>query len=684
MSSQNPKVTFEPADPTRIPDAAAAGALLLLKLVRNGVLGTFADLIKIRRQGGYCGLDVFIFFLLYFASARCCGIRAFFKVVRPHKRHLASLASRRCIPSPPSISRALDAVEFDLLRSYSTHILLDIAPCDLLLAHPATHTFDATGQPWHIFVLDPTVTTLRQRALPADDDLPEPIRRAKRTGKPGYSGRKRGDFQFRRTTVVHAGSGLFVHAHLSPGNGNTLDDLCLGLDSIKALCLRLSLPVERAMTRLDGEFGHVPAMSACRVRQMPFIVRLRRPALFNDPMVLRALREAIFYRVPDSLSGPRRAAADVGVITLEASTGTVDPDGNAYEPISVRVVASIFPKETKATAGKLIDGWQVELFGVDATANCWPAPEAVGLYFGRASQENRFAQEDRELGLDRIFSYELPVQELASVIGLGVWNLKVVEGLMLDPPVVEPGPRVARQAQVDERVAQSWPCDPVMGALLKELDWEALLTKRPGWSWDGERGVWVCPAGRTLALTTVRKAPEGSRRRQLIFRRPWAGCQQCAVRSDCLKAADPLAPKHVEMAIDGQRGDRLSKRLGQLRGKQTSPKSPVMVGVAEDAGGLEVGHALFLPASARKALEDKFGGASLKIEVVMPKRAARHLKLVAADVGERQQRRKTWTQNLARYALDARAQVAIEISGGHNLDLWLGYAAARSPQAGAG
>ena len=67
-------------------------------------------------------------------------------------------------------------------------------------------------------------------------------------------------------------------------------------------------------------------------------------------------------------------------------------------------------------------------------ADAWPAPEVVTAYYGRNSEENRFAQEDRELGLDRLISYRLPGQELATLVGLSVWNLGVVQGFELDRP----------------------------------------------------------------------------------------------------------------------------------------------------------------------------------------------------------------------------------------------------------
>lgn len=60
--------------------------------------------------------------------------------------------------------------------------LLTKAPdVDELLRHPAVQ-----GNGCHVFDLDPTVRTLRHRALPVDDDLPETLRRSEETGAPGY------------------------------------------------------------------------------------------------------------------------------------------------------------------------------------------------------------------------------------------------------------------------------------------------------------------------------------------------------------------------------------------------------------------------------------------------------------------------------------------------------------------
>ncbi len=347
-------------------------------------------------------------------------------------------------------------------------LLQELPLIDDLLRHPAVQTLDANGQPGHVVDFDPTKTVLRQRGLPHDHDLPQPDRRSKDTAAPGHTGRKCGNMVFRKNIAQHAGAGTWMHLHLSKGNGNSTDDLRLALTTAGQTFQRIDHPRARTMFRFDGEFGYVPDFTACRENHQPFIGRLNRPKLFEDTAFLARIRAAIWYEVPDSRSGPRRAAAELGEWTIKPGKQTRRPDGRRYEPLTTRIVASIFqPASGKAKRGRMLDGWQIELFAADLPVDAWPAPEAVAAYFGRCgTQENRFAQEDRELGLDRIFSYHLPGQELACLVGLMVWNLRLVMGFFADPPPVERPAQRLRQAVVDERVAADWPRDPVVAAEL--------------------------------------------------------------------------------------------------------------------------------------------------------------------------------------------------------------------------
>jgi hypothetical protein len=660
MAHKSIEVTYKGTDKARIPDALIEGTTLLMDLCERGIIDAVGKRLRIRRQGGYSGLDVWLLLLVFFTTGASRGVRMFWYKFHRFLSRVAALAGRRSLPSPASVSRALDAVDPKVLRQESNWLLAGVSGIDEVLSHPVVQTRDACGQYWHVFDLDPTVTTLRQRALPVDDNLPEAQRRSENTGAPGHMGRKRGDIVHRRVTVQHAGSGAWVHAHLSPGNGEGVVDFERGLDTVVQTCARLEHSLSRTLVRMDGEYGNVPWFTACRERELHFITRLNRPKLYEDPEVLERLRSATLYLVPDSKCGPQRSAADLGTLTIHPGQRTRRPDGSSYDPITVRVVACVFPKNGKAKRGQTVDGMQVELFTVDAPPDAWPAPEAVASYFGRAAEENRFAQEDRELGLDRIISYHLPGQELAALVGLSVWNLRLVHGFKLDPPPAQLPIQPLHHAPINDSIPEHWPRDPKVCALIAQLDWPALLAKRPGWEMDCVTGELLCSEQRSLTLTTVRAAEHAEGRTGIIFRRPTGGCEDCASRSNCLRSARPLNPKHAEFTVPTSIAVKLRERLSFVRSHPVCPMD--IEPIDTRPGPYDVADALFLPARARQTFSACFIGATLRIEVEAPK-PDQQPHLVAVDVADRQRRRKTWEQNVERYALPSEAKIWVEVAG---------------------
>lgn len=658
------RVTSTAKDSSRIPDAFHEGAALIADLRQRELLSEIAERIRIRRQGGYCGFDVFLFFVLFFTAQLNGGINAFWQRVRTVKGPLAALAHRKSLCSSSAISRALTRVDTALIRPHSHWLLTQLPQSHALFHHPALCSYDALGAPCHHFDVDPTNTTLRHRRLPQNTDLPQPHRLAEQLAAPGYSGRKRGELQYRQCTVQHSGTSLWIHAHLSPGNGNRNTDLEACLDSIVLHCERFGIPLHTAIARLDGEFGNMPAFHACRQRKIRFITRLNRPKLLEDPAVLHRLRQADWQPVPDSGTHPHKLAADLGMITIHPGKQTKRPDGSAYSPLTLRVVASIFGKAGDAKRGVKLDGQQIELFVVDLEASAWPAAEAVGSYFGRIAQENRFGQEDRELELDRIFSYHLAGQELVSVIGLLIWNLRVVRGFE-QAELPREKPKQPRRAEVPTSAVldPDWPRDPVIVGHLQALDWSEMLKNRAGWSMDEARGELQCPAHRRLRLTTARTEVAGKPRSGLIFRRPMGGCQQCPFRAECLRSPDPRAPKHVEFAVPLSVSLPLQQRL--LRCRQPDEKCVVIEAIDAQAGMWRCQSSLFLPARARHAFRNRLREGDLRMVVSLPP-PVRSPFLLAKTVADKQRRRKSWQENVERYQLSPEATLQIEVAGSKN------------------
>ena len=98
------------------------------------------------------------------------------------------------------------------------------------------------------------------------------------------------------------------------------------------------------------------------------------------------------------------------------------------------------------------------------------------------------------------------------------------------------------------------------------------------------------------------------------------------------------------------------------------------IGVAEGDLGLGVigRDALFLPATARHIFTDAFRAATLHVHVELPPLAEPRPRLVAADVAVRQRRRKTWAQNVDRYALPTGTEIRVEVAGNPTLRRMLG------------
>jgi len=378
MSCIDRKITFTKRDDTRIPDQLSKACAILIRLFNTGKIEQAGDKLRVRRQGGYCAADGWIALLVWLHSSAQIGLKTLWNdSLRRCNQQVAALAGLTRLPSPAALSRMLNSMEFDLLRPAALWLLTEVPEVKPLLCHPATQTYDARGKAWHVFDLDPTVTTLRQRALPAGEALPEPMRRADDFAAPGYSGRKRGDVQIRRTTVQHAGSGVWVHAEVAAGNGNGMPDFVSALVSVTEVCSAIGVERSCAIMRMDGEHGNVPWFTACRDLGLPFITRLNRPKYFEDPEFLACLRAAVWAVVPDSKSGPQRLAAELGLWTIKPGAKTRRPDGTVYDPIEVRVVACAMAKTGKAGRGKVLDGYQVELFAVELPAESWPASDAA-------------------------------------------------------------------------------------------------------------------------------------------------------------------------------------------------------------------------------------------------------------------------------------------------------------------
>lgn len=712
----------------RLPDWARNGAVTIEQMRAAGTWEEAQRRLTIQREGGYAGIDALQFLLYFFGSELTVGFKELSDRARRCNVELAAIGGRRRLPTQSSMSRLLSAVRSEDSQEFGMWLIQQAPELHEVLSHPAVLTRDAAGAGWHVFDWDPTVTTLRHRALSEDEDTPEGRRRSEALAKPGYPGRKRGDVQFSRATLQHAGSGLWLSIQTAPGNGALRDAFQSAVEQVVATCTDAELPQDRAILRADGVAGNVPFVTACDEAGVRYITRLAHYQLLQDPEVVSHLNHATWRNVPSSGSGPTRQAADLGFVVLEPARDTRRDDGGPYEPIQTRVVVSRFPcGHDGRGAGKTIDGWHYELYGTDLGAEGWPEVDVVAGFYGRCGQENRFAQEDRELGLDRIFSYHLPGQELATFVGLFVWNWRICKGLELAQPPQElpeqpphegvavddapllPEPlktateRPPEPPRVDEALDGAEEATPPGGIAdapvprgetpstlietLDALDWAELLKDRPGWSWDACSCSLLCPADATIPFARIE--PHGMTTRARFVAAPGT-CDGCPVRSGCIRSGDPRYRKDIRQPVPEGAADELRKlwaaqALGAYEVRSGAPRAHPRGSIGprqhgrltprlkplswsppthrEHESRLQVAGPTLLPAELRKTILCVSRLVDVHVRVEMPEDPPKPSPVLATNAARRQHRRLTWGERLRWNELPDDATVALRFDG---------------------
>ena len=445
MPQQTVCVTKTAADDTRVPAWAGQYVFWVNWLKSQGILEMIKKELRVYRAGGYPGFDGFLFLLGMFSWARAerkeLSISGFDEACAYARPALAAVAGRKVFPGQGVMSRLLAAVPTgEMLLSFGFKIL----SCNItaLASHAAAQVFDALGDSWALFDFDMSSIVIRQRGLPLGDDLPEPVRRAV-MGQAGHPGRQRGEVLVNGGFLQHAATGLWVQMTMASGNGSMSAMLLEVLPYLEGWRTAAGLGSQRMLVRVDGAGGYMPSLNAFSKHCVDFLVRLTCYGLLDRPAVKDWLDNATWQQVPDSMSGPTRYVTELGNWPCQDD---LTLDGAPEGLTQARVLVTRYRADKKHGAGLLRNGWQFELFGTTLPAAAWPAPDAVALYFGRASLENRFSQLFGELELKKVFSFQLGGQWLAMLTGLIVSNLRTIAGAEREGPLefaeVEKLPRV--------------------------------------------------------------------------------------------------------------------------------------------------------------------------------------------------------------------------------------------------
>lgn len=681
-----------------LPPAYLAGGVVLSEFCASGLLDKVDEWMPLARRGGHQARSLFAFLVPFLmAGPGEAGLRPFAKKLKDGVgATLAGLADVEALPSSAAISRALGDLTFSQVEAFADRLLApDAAAMDALSSPHVVHR-DAHGLGWHVLDLDPTNTVFRIRNLPHGEEYPVPERLAE--GTVGYVGQKRGELRVRHVPILHAGLGLWLGHRVAAANV-PIEQVAGTLCRAGRAALRRTADARRVIARADGEFGSVGSMLAFQRAEVDFVTRLSRYKLLETEEAQAAFASPGWRLVGSSASGPERHAAELGSFRMTASARSAA----AGEEITARVVAVRRACPTgKPSSGTLHQGWQVDLFVTSLDPSAWPAEAIAELYSGRASLENRFAQEDREFGLERTFSYSTPGQAWVVSIGLHLWNTLILRGLRLTPlPTRKPaqpkrpaepapsapphtaaeGPKPPAPPPPAPAPAPPCPAPAPVGAkdaggpgtrvptCEREL-WQYVagafneIHKTPGWRLDSQRRVVVCPNNKALQLATV-----NMKENRVLIQASAEACTSCPLRDTCIKRAKPGRPparfKALARTVSAPTAARMRALWEETRGgarrklrSESDPPAPThFPPTPRIVGPLLNAAPLFLPAESRKRARADLTART--IVIVVSQRRRRLQKghpLLAKDAADRQHRRHTHNdrRNIARIFLTIR------------------------------
>ena len=198
----------------------------------------------------------------------------------------------------------------------------------------------------------------------------------------------------------------------------TETELRQGLAAIGRYLTAHQLPQERALLRLDGQYGTGAVLSD--LAGFAFVTRGKDYTVLDHPLV-----QARLHLPPDQFQ--QRPESQMVRSLYDCPEVPVGPEG-----VLCRVVVATHPAgKKKSPVGVTRAGVVYELFFTNLPQQAFTASDVVELYLHRGAFEPALADEDQEIDPDRWCSHTAWGQECWQVVSQWVWNLRLELGHQL-------------------------------------------------------------------------------------------------------------------------------------------------------------------------------------------------------------------------------------------------------------
>jgi hypothetical protein len=492
--------------------------LIAHHLKRQGTLAAIEEQVHFarRRFGRYEVID-FVAVLLGYAISGERTLEAFYEGLLPWASAFMALFGRDRLPARSTLSRFLASLDQAAVEALRTVFLQDLLARPLVKEEQAGGLWDRQGNHFLVFDIDGTREAARQRALPKTADRPEPSRRLRPLCAPGYTGRKRGEVVRTRTTVLQAHTHHWLATFGNPGNGEYRAELHRAVAAIQGYLKVHCHPTERALLRLDGQYGTGAVLSD--LAGLAYVMRGKDYQLLKRAEVQARLHLPPDQHLTHPESGICRALYDCPDLAL----------GPTQEPC--RVVIATHPAPAgKSRVGVTCAGVVYELFLTKLSQDAFTASDVVALYLHRGAFENTLADEDLEQDPDRWCSHAACGQETWQIISQWVWNLRLELGHQLAPEPVRTTEFAPALSPAQQEAPNSPSPSQGYGPAEVALPWKAGRFSGRDFALQPD-GTLRCPGRQSLVAHERRTEADGSLR--VVYAASIRSCRPCPLREQC-------------------------------------------------------------------------------------------------------------------------------------------------------